>query len=307
MRSCVVLVMLLLASPASADSIGDVAKSFVTSITKLETDGDALGLAKDATGLDRRGFEFDRACTEQGCWKDAGATLLYGPWTKPTVTAKITKTLTGTSGDVGWFHVTLSSTKKDTDGTAPEKRTLRVSALATRTKDAWSIHGVGYSEAVPDAELASRRRAVVKGEHKVILEGDTAIATTVAGWYKTGLAAQAGPSAQLVASGSAPGESAQGAAALRLARAWDKLRIAPFDLRARRVDGGKAVWVQGSVMLPRKGKKLPSVLQVTMVLVPDSKDATKWRWGALHYFSPEPAGIEDVMDDERLILLTPLP
>lgn len=301
----VLVIVALFGSTASADPLADVAKAHVEGIAKLGTDDDALGLAKDATGLDRRGYEFDRsgACGAD-CKHGGGASLVYEAWTDAAVRFKITKTLTGSSGDVGWFHVTFDSTIKSKDGAMSERANLRFSALATRTGTSWSIAGVGYGEAVPDSALKSRRRAVLGGKKVVaVVGGDKKIATAFADWYAKGLASHAEAAALLVASGSSPGESASGAAALELVRRWDALHLTPSSVTARSVAGGKAVWIQGTVLMPRKGKKLPSVLELTAVLVPAADGA--WRWVALHYFSPKPDGMEDVMDDDRLILLTP--
>jgi len=301
------LVLVVMAAPAVADTQADANKAVaalvqkhVAGIAKLEADDDKLGLAKDAFGIVREGWKFDRKGCED-CSDRVGGQRVFDSL-DGTATVKITKTLVGSSGDVGWFHVTASSSFKYKGGSAA-KETLRFSGLATKSGNAWTIAAIAYGEAVPDSALASRRRAVPrKTKTDVWIDGDKKVATLFAGWYAQGFASHAGAVETLVASGTAPAESAKGAAGLRLVKSWDKLELEVSAVNARLVAGGSAAWIDASVLLPRKGKKLPSVLQVSAVLVPDGAD---WRWVAIHYASPHPAGMEDVMDDKRLIEVTP--
>jgi hypothetical protein len=296
-----VIVMCAMLSAAGADPVGDLGARNVAGIAKL-ADDEALGLAKDARVIEPRGLVIDRAAPPRDdCVVPRGIAKGFYCYPLASITHKTTRTLSVTAGDLGWFHITFVATTTRT-GEKAIQLTERASGLALRSADGWAIQAIAYGDVVADTALPHRAR-IVHPPKDTLLDGDRALAATVAGWFAGGVAAHAARSPQLLASGTSPEESAAGAGALKLAKAWDRLGLRATAIEATLVAGGKAAWIRATVLLPRKGKNKPAfALELEAIVVPDGAD---WRWVSLHYFSPRPDSMEHVVDDDRLLLLTP--
>lgn len=100
----------------------------------------------------------------------------------------------------------------------------------------------------------------------VEIAGDAAVGREVRGWFPTGLAKAAAPDVALLASGTQSSELATtAAAALKLAAAWDRLKLVPDRIHASLFGDGKLAFVTATVYLPRKTG--PGALRMSVAIV----------------------------------------
>ena len=149
----------------------------------------------------------------------------------------------------------------------------------------WKIAAALYVATMSDKDLFKTRQLdMPKGDPT--LKGDKKLAGVVADWFKTGFAANAAKAGTLLASGTSPTEYKTAAAAAKLVASWDKLKIAPYEIEAKLLAGGKIGWVTAEVKLPRKGGKAVA-MRLVAILVPDGDG---WRWVSLMYQPPSDLG-----------------
>jgi hypothetical protein len=189
-----------------------------------------------------------------------------------------------TSGDLAWFQVPYTATL--TPEPAPDQVSHmpeRVGGIAVKQRDGWHLMALAYTDLVSDHELFTvtpHPDWMDAKNYPLAVKGDDKLAREVATWFTAGFAAHAGPTAQLIAGGSSEPELARGAAALKLAKGWDKLGIRPWQIDVEHVPGSKLAFVAASVLLPVKSTSHCAPLVVFAVLVPDGDT---WRWVALQY------------------------
>jgi hypothetical protein len=283
MRHFLVAALLLVAAPAAADpkAITAAVKTNLTELGKL-SDDDKLALANDPVVITERGTTVNMT-ERDGCVSGAVANSMYGclqvdiKHLPGTVSA-------GSDGDVGWFQAPFTAvmTGDDPDGNAiNSKAAKRIGGIAIKEGKTWKLAAVQYVETIPDKVLFKRiERDLPKGDPK--LTGDQKLASTVAGWFKSGFAGNASTKTPLVASGTAPAEYKTGAAATKLATTWDKLKIVPASIDAKVLANGKIGWVTADVRLPRKSGKSVA-MRVAIVVIPDGDG---WRWVSIMYQPP---------------------
>ncbi|MBL0212650.1 MAG: hypothetical protein IPQ07_02070 [Myxococcales bacterium] len=292
-RNVVMAAVLLAATVAHAEPVADLAKQHIEAIPTLVVDT-ANGLAKDASVVDhhgRAGGAIDGTGSPK-CKGGAFAQHFYCFGNADPIT--VGTVLAGTSGDVGWFQIPFSRDLENDDH-KPFRESMRASGVAIKVGSTWTIHAIAYGFVVPDAQLKTRPRQGIDEEmwHASKEPIDVALANTVRGWFKSGFAARAVKTGAIAAGNSAT-DTGSGATALRLVKTWDKLRLVVDQIDARVLAGGKAGWVHAIVLMPRTNKKPPYRLVLAAVVVPDGKS---WRWASLHYFSPAPDRMEDVVED----------
>lgn len=288
MRYLVVVGMLMFAAPAIADpkAIEKAVKTNLLEIANM-SDDDKLAITKDAVIITERGSIVDLKEGRDGCVTGAVANAFYGCQQVGIkhVPGAVTS---GTLGDLGWFQVPYvqNINGEDPDGN-PVKSKARYRAGGIVIKDGkdWKIAAALYVPMMSDKDLFKTLVLdMPKGEPK--LTGDTKLAAVVAGWFKTGFAPNAAKAGTLLASGTSPAEYKTAAAATKLAATWDKLKIAPYQLDAKLLAGGKVGWVVADVKLPRKGKGAVG-MKLVVIVIPDGDG---WRWVSMMYQPPSELG-----------------
>ena len=185
---------------------------------------------------------------------------------------------------VAWFQ--LPYVAKLTPDPAPDdvsKIPERIGGIAVKDHGAWHLGAVAYTDLISDKELLAvePHGGWWKEAPKPDFHGEDKLARDVlAGWFDSGFAAHAGPTDKLLASGSSEGEFQRGAAALKMVKGWDALKLRPWQIDAYLVAGGKLAFFSARVLLPVKKSGRYTFLQLFGVLVPDGKD---WRWVSLQY------------------------
>lgn len=152
---------------------------------------------------------------------------------------------------------------------------VRLHGLAKKEAAGWQLAVTSYTWAAADKDLAENAKEVPAS--KVRQGGDAELAKVGLEWFQNAaLAAAAGP--KPIANGTAEREYATGAAAVKLAASWDKLKMQPLA-----VDGwsyGDYGVVRAKVALPIPKKTTSAVLILTAVVV---KEAAGWRWVSLNW------------------------
>jgi hypothetical protein len=189
-----------------------------------------------------------------------------------------------------WFHAIVIGTYEWTpcDGmgenckkTTKERATWRLSGVAVDDQG-WKLAAVMWSRAISDAELF--KLSEQGGELGGVRGGQIDAHRVVAAWFGGGsIAKDISSSAQAIANGTAPAEIGQGAAAGKLAKAWDGLKMTEGDFSAKQ--WGSIAFVHGDVMLPVK-KKVGDVVDMKLgaVLVLENGN---WRWVAINFAPPD--------------------
>jgi hypothetical protein len=192
-------------------------------------------------------------------------------------------------GKVAWFHAVVvgsyqlahcNATGDDCKKPTKEKLTWRLSGVA-RDEKGWKLAAVMWSKAISDAELF---KGAVSDAN---IGGDAGEPPDpqkiVKAWFNGGsIAKDISSSAMATANGTAPGEIGQGAAAGKLAKAWDELKMLEMGFSTKRWD--TVAFVSGHVALPVKKKKGQNVImKLGVVLVQENGN---WRWVSIN-FSPQ--------------------
>jgi len=154
---------------------------------------------------------------------------------------------------------------------------LRASGILVREKTHWKLVALALSRQLPDTKLfkgATRSPAAATPS----LDGTTA-ATAATAWFTKGGLARAKASTA-VASGTAPGEYATGAAVTPLVAAWDKIGLRPDSIEATAFADGAIALIRAVVPLPVKNKTAPMTLYAIAI-----RDGKAWRWVSLQFTS----------------------
>jgi hypothetical protein len=284
MRHALVAAILLVSSSAIANpkEIEKVAKSSIAALAKLD-DNDALGFAPGATVIGNDGTPIDMS-SEDGCVKGAVSNAFYGCF-QGDVTHKPGTVVAGSVGDVGWFVAPYTAviTGDNPEGgpSKPEKRPVRFGGVVQKSGSTWKIVAAAYVDPISDKQLVAVLRKPASGD--LSLGGQKKLAGLVAGWFTSGFASNAAPKSMLIASGTSPTEFKSGAAAIALAKSWDKLKLRPTKAEATMLGGDKIAWVRVEVEMPRKGKTDVVGMTLYAVLVPGPDAPNDWRWVSLMY------------------------
>lgn len=167
-------------------------------------------------------------------------------------------------------------------GMKPYNAKERFGGLAVKNGTHWDIEVLALSHTMPDRDLLDPKSWAADdalAPAKPNLDGDAAIAGTVAGWFPT-LAKHAAAPSLLVACGTDPSELRTGAAAAKLAVTWDKLGLTPVKVTATPYADGKAALVQAHLLMPRKTGKGSVAMTVAMLVVHVGDD---WKWVSLQF------------------------
>jgi len=197
-------------------------------------------------------------------------------------------------GHAAWFHVrgTLKYKEVVGEGIDDWAKPLPVRVSGALVDDhGWKIVRVAYTAPIEDKEMIASA-----GYHDPPLSpasgapahtGDAAIGKAVDAWFPGGLVAAAGAQT-IVANGTAPGERGDDrAAALKLAKAWDKLKLGATEVDA--VAFGKLGFVRVVVRLPVKPAKGKTPIAAEMVLhAVVADEGGTWRWQSLNWGGRNP-------------------
>jgi hypothetical protein len=192
-------------------------------------------------------------------------------------------------GKVAWYHAVVvgsyqlahcNATGDDCKKPTKEKTTWRLSGVA-RDEHGWKLAAVMWSKAISDAELF---KAAVPDANIGGAAGEPPDPQKIVrAWFRGGsIAKDISSSALATANGTAPGEISQGAAAGKLATAWDALKMLEIGFSSKQWD--TVAFVSGEVALPVKKKKGQTVImKLGVVLVQENGN---WRWVSIN-FSPK--------------------
>jgi hypothetical protein len=226
-------------------------------ISKLIEEGCISGIANDFYG-----------CLQASVSHDVGKVIAF----------------TDDAAGVGWFvapyTVTIQGDDPDPDA-KPSKPTVypaRLGGVATGSGASYAIADAMYTYPISDKALLARDDAKLGVKAKI--GGNAAITNVAAGWFKTGLAKAASKiPARLIAAGTAPSEVKSGAAAIALAKSWDKLKLEVTAADGNLVKEGVA-FIQGTVAMPKKTGKGAIEMRFSIVALYE-KDS--WRWVLLQF------------------------
>jgi hypothetical protein len=160
----------------------------------------------------------------------------------------------------------------------------RVAGLALRTGNTWRLAGLLYARTMPDKELMdptnlSTATDAIPSPAQIV--GDAAVGGEVRGWFTAGLAKAAAPGVALLASGTQASELATTTVeSLKLAAAWDALKLVPDQIHASVFGDGKLAFVTATIYLPRKTG--PGAVRMSVAIVA-TRTATGWRWVSLQF------------------------
>lgn len=195
-------------------------------------------------------------------------------------------------GHAAWFHARATIKYKEVVGEGVDDwakpRTLRISGIAV-SDGGWKIARIAYTTPEDDKdmiELAGYADPPIRpASGPPTRTGDDAITTAAAAWFPGGLVAGASSGAKLVANGTAPSEfGADRAAALKLAKSWDRLKLGATAIAATRF--GDVALVRATVRLPVKPKHPnatgPLAAEMTLYAIVVAEGGG-WRWVSLDW------------------------
>ena len=197
----------------------------------------------------------------------------------------------GPTGHEAWFHTRATFKYKEYtgEGITGWARPADVRITGVLVDDGgWKVARIAYVTPRPDKDLVAsagyQDPPLTPASGPPRHSGDEAIARAVDGWFKAqggaGFVASAG-AGDLAASGTAPAElGASRAAALKLAKAWDRLKLGATEIDATAL--GSLAFVRGTVRRPVKTPKAatkgPLAAPLTLfAVVVDEGGAWKWR------------------------------
>lgn len=199
------------------------------------------------------------------------------------------------SGHAAWFYLRATFKYREVvgEGITAWAKPVEVRLTGVLVDDGgWKVARIAYATAMPDKDMIAHAGyqdpplAPASGSPRHT--GDAAIAQVVDGWFKgrggAGFVAGAG-TGDLAANGTAPAElAANRAAALKLAKAWDRLKLAPTEVDATAFGG--LGFVRVTVRLPvkptRPAAKGPHAAELTLFAVVVDEGGT-WKWRALDW------------------------
>lgn len=284
-----VLVVVGVGSAAQADvkAIETLVKTNITGLASLEDDA-KLGFATAAVVYGRQG-RIDLT-SDDGCVPGAVANAFYGcvqaeiSHAPGTIIANV-----DAAKGIAWFQAqyvaTLASSDDETGKDRVSKTTWRVGGVAVKQGKAWKIVAAMYTETVSDKDLLKGTGGKVASGAPA-LTGDKKVAGALAAWFPAGFGAASAKIGTLIASGTAPAELGQGAAATKTAKVWDTLKLGATKIDATTFAGGAIAFATAEVKLPRKTKGAVT-LWLGAVLVPEG---TAWKWVSLQYMPESEIG-----------------
>lgn len=262
----------------------------VTGLAKGEPD-DKIGLAKDAIVIAPGDLELNADAgitTRSQAYMGAGAQEMKATYklAKPTIAID---DATGLAYFQAPFntHTVFFDVSGDM-GDQTYKSVERVGGIAVLDGSTWKIAAAMWTRGLDsDAKLIKKEKEgavptmLPSGEPTIT--GDAKLGGIVRGWFKTGFAPAAAKTGKRIASGTGPKEFGVDAAALKMAKTWDKLGLVPSTIEVTQVAGGKAAFAKVQcIWKAQKGKtNIPMLLGI--VLIPDGAD---WRWVSMQ-FSPD--------------------
>jgi hypothetical protein len=183
-----------------------------------------------------------------------------------------------------WFHVVVDGSyvvelyAEHGPNRERSHSKLRVSGIAI-DDHGWKIAALMFTNAISDKFLFQGTQPNFIRPAKLGASSAKPAADALVHWiYEGTLAARAAKSPTLAANGTAPAEVAAGAAAVKLARGWDALKMWTSDVEATTFADGAVAFVHGSVYLPRPDGGVQMLLGAVLVRTDDG-----WRWTCLNF------------------------
>lgn len=266
------LVALLVTLCAPALALADAKKDLEKQVRRELTPGLGESMPDDSRIL-VNGWRTSKSSAAGEIWD------IHGDYRGPNPTSKV-KALAVTVDEargLAWFHARADFSRM--------ANPVRLHGIAKKGAAGWQLVATSYTWSADDAILIENAKVVPAS--KVRLGGDGELTKVGAGWFETASLA-AGASAKPIANGTGVREYATGAAAVKLAAKWDKLKMQPLA-----VDGwsyGDYGIIRARVALPIPKKKTSAVLILTAIVV---KEAAGWRWVSLNW-----AGVTSMSDSD---------
>ena len=272
-----IVVVALLCRSAAAEP----AKSAVDKLVRAAVATVSASMLADRAVIDIYGVDESKDLVAVNALRSHGA---GGKITRKLDPRGVTVIADDTAG-AAWFVAPYALDIVDTPMDVQEVHAReRVTGLALRTGDTWRLAGLLYARTMPDKELMDPANLSTAADAIPIaaqLVGDAAVGGEVRGWFPAGLAKAAAPGVALLASGTQASELATTtAASLKLAAAWDALKLVPDQIHASLFSDGKLAFVTATIYLPRKPG--PGAVRMSVAIVA-TRTAKGWRWVSLQF------------------------
>jgi hypothetical protein len=272
-----VAVVALLCSSAAAEP----AKTAVDKLVRTAIATVGASLFADHVVIDIYGMDESEDLVAVGALRTHGAGGKITRKLDPHGVAVVADEAAGAAWFVAPYAVDIVDTPMDVQEVHTRER---VAGLALRIGDTWRLAGLLYARTMPDKELmdpANLSTAADAIPTVAEIVGDAAVGREVRGWFATGLAKAAAPDVVLLASGTQSSELATTtAASLKLAAAWDALKLVPDRIHASLFGDGKLAFVTAAIYLPRKTG--PGAVRMSVAIVA-TRTTTGWRWVSLQF------------------------
>lgn len=196
---------------------------------------------------------------------------------------RLDKPIVVQAGGVAWFQQSYQYKYKA--GSELVAGDGRVSGLAIADGSKWQLVGMHYADQIADKALFAgegKGNYATNPPSKTAVDGDKDLGNAVVAWFTTKLSKFPASGVDVIAGGTAPKENASGAAAIKLAKAWDALTLNPTRVTAQTFGDGTIGFAYVEIVLaPSKGgQAVRVVLSVTA-----RKEKDGWRWLALQFSS----------------------
>lgn len=195
----------------------------------------------------------------------------------------------------GWFHAPATMKFKEyvgegiTGWAAP--RPLRISGIVVND-GGWKIVRAVYTSTITDKNLVESAAyedpplSPVTGAPKHVAEH--ALAKAADAWFANGggggFVKAASPNPKIVANGTSSTEFATGgAAALKVAKGWDKLALGAESIEAVTFGSGKIGLVIAKVRMPTKTGKKTLAVSMTLYAIAVDEGEAGWKWQSINW------------------------
>jgi hypothetical protein len=195
----------------------------------------------------------------------------------------------------GWFHAPATLKFKEYVGEGidawAKPRPLRINGIVVND-GGWKIVRVVYTSTITDKDLVESAAyekpllAPVTAAPKHVT--DNALAKAADTWFANGGGAGfvkgASASGKLVANGTSATEfAASAAAALKVAKGWDKLKLGAESIEAAMFGDGKIGLVIAKVRLPTKTGKAMLAVSMTLYAIAVEEGDSGWKWQSINW------------------------
>ncbi|MCX5743957.1 MAG: hypothetical protein NT062_15815 [Proteobacteria bacterium] len=194
---------------------------------------------------------------------------------------------------VAWFQAPATIKYKEYVGEGitgwAKPRAVRMSGLLV-DDGGWKLARVIYTNSIADKDLvdsaAYEDPPLKPADGPAKLTGDAAIAKVAETWFAPsgGFGKGASTTPTIVVNGTAPSEFAAGsAAAMKLARSWDLLKLGAVTIEATAF--GTMGFVRAKVRLPVKKGKTTLATDLTLYAIVVDEGKSGWKWQSINWSS----------------------